>query len=227
MLSTTRFLPLAITRSGLDHACVGAISDAGRWVRPQPIALTQVSGPHASFAYEVWHEAALVPAQAHDRRPEDHDLVSANIQQHDTLSRDARLALLRRVCDADVSAAISGERSLGLVRARVQQVCVRRATGGRRFLRMAFEDQARESYDWIVPELRFADAAAPHFHGDDLDSAWAGRLVDVLCSVETYLTVGLTKPNHRFPGKFRGCHPLVVGVHSEPDYRAVLERGAR
>lgn len=223
----TRFLPLAITRSDSQSGCVGAISDAGRWVRPQPIAAAQVAGPHACFEYDVWHEAALVPAQDHDRRPEDHDLASTQAQKRDALSSAARIELLRRVCDADVAAALSGERSLGLVRARVQQVCVRRATGGRSFLRIAFEDRAAQAYDWIVPEVRFADLAAPHIHGDALDVAWAGRLVDVLCSVETYLTVGLTKPNQRFPGKFRGCHPLVVGVHTEPDYQAVLERGVR
>jgi hypothetical protein len=123
-------------------------------------------------------------------------------------------ALLERRLDRDVEAAFAGTRSLGIVAAVVERVYVRRSTGGRRFVRVAFSDAARQQYDWIVPELRFRRVVEPHVSGDELSADAAERLRCALRAGRTYLCIALTKPNDRFPGRFGGCHPLVVGVHS-------------
>jgi hypothetical protein len=59
-------------------------------------------------------------------------------------------------------------------------------------------------------------------YGDALSQRFAAHMVALFARVDTFLALGLTKPNHRFPGRFRGCHPLVVGIHTVPDYRVFL-----
>ncbi|MFD7424404.1 hypothetical protein ACFV6M_28730 [Streptomyces californicus] len=77
-----------------------------------------------------------------------------------------------------------------------------RSTGGRTFLRLEFTDNTGERFDWIVRDVRLLDA------GPGEIALPVGPEAPLL-----YAAVGLTHPNHRFPGRFRGCHPLVVGLH--------------
>jgi hypothetical protein len=205
-----RVLPYAITQVDAQHACVGSLTADGEWLRPEPVSMDMVE---SRFAYGAWTELDLGPSAHGDARPEDRSMRS-DPAIVDRASPGAVHALARAKVDPDVVTALGGERSLGLVRATVERVYVKRSTGGRRFVRMAFTDGAGRAYDWIVPDLAFRRAIEGHVKGDELDPAEGARVAHGLNTQVTYLCLGLTKPNHKFPGQFRGCHPLVVGVHS-------------
>lgn len=110
-------------------------------------------------------------------------------------------------------AALNGECILGLIRAEPRRVYARRATRGRLFARMVFADDTGEEFDWIVPEVATADALLGAAVAGELPDAMARRTLESLRANGLLLIVGLTRTNNRSPCRFRGCHPLVVGVH--------------
>ena len=218
----TQFVPLAVTKANNEEACVGAVAENGEWVRPEPIAVEEVQADAAPYRYFWWTAADLGPSRAVDCRPEDRDL-RRNPQTPCVLSDrppEDRATFLSRHLDADVETAFSGTRSLGLVRVRVCRLYAKRSTGGRLFFRAEFSDGSASTFDWIIPELAFSREVEPFVIDGELDTSFASHLVALFDRRPTYFAVGLTKPNHRFPGRFRGCHPLVVGIHTVPDYRA-------
>jgi hypothetical protein len=221
----SKFLPLAITRAEGRYACIGAVGEDGRWVRPEPIYLEDVESPDSNYRYFYWTEAHLKPSTAEEMRPEDRDLSRADSEPRllSAVAETERLPFLVEHADADVSAAFAGERSLGLVEVSVRSFYVKRATGGRSFVRGEFSDAAGEIYDWIIPEIDFGRIVAPYIADGMLSPVFAELLLETFGRVRAFFTVGLTKPNFRFPGKFRDCHPLIVGIHSEPDYARLLE----
>lgn len=221
----SRFLPLAITRADGRYACIGAVGEDGRWLRPEPIYLEDVEGEDGNYRYFYWTAAHLKASTAEEMRPEDRDLsrIEAEPQLLSALPETERLPFLVKHADADVDAAFAGQRSLGLIEVCVKRFYVKRATGGRSFIRGEFSDAAGEVYDWIIPEIDFGRVVSPYIDNGMLRQAFAEHLVEAFGRARTFFTVGLTKPNFRFPGKFRDCHPLIVGIHSEPNYIQLLE----
>lgn len=221
----TKFLPLAITRAEGREACIGALEEDGQWVRPEPIYIEDVESPESSYHYFTWTAAYLKPSTAEVMRPEDRDLCREDSapQMLSALPQVERLPFLVKHAAADVSAAFTGQRSLGLIEVRVKRFYIKRATGGRSFVRGEFSDAAGDVYDWIIPEIDFGRVVSPHISDGMLEQAFSERLQETFGRVRVFFTVGLTKPNFRFPGKFRDCHPLIVGIHSEPDYSRLLE----
>lgn len=223
-----RLLPLAITRVDEEEACVGAVTATGEWVRPEPVHTAEVADPAtAPFRYWHWTRARLAPPVVADPRPEDRALAGPpRLDERSTVPAGERPALLGKHCDASVEAVFEGaRRSLALVRAEIEDLYVRRATGGRTFLRCGFRDPTGAAYDWIVPDIGFGALVWPHVTRQRIDPPVRARLLGALTRSEVYLTLGLTRPNNRFPGRFGGCHPLVVGVHStDPALRPAAER---
>ena len=220
-----KFLPLAITRAEGREACIGALAGDGSWVRPEPIYLEDVERSDSSYRYFHWTEAYLGASTAEQSRPEDRDLSreDAGPQLVSALPETERLPFLVKHADANVDAAFAEERSLGLIEVCVKGFYVKRATGGRSFIRGQFSDSTGEVYDWIIPEIEFGRVVWPRVAEGLLAPDCAERLVEIFTRVRTFFTIGLTKPNFRFPGKFRDCHPLIVGIHSEPNYIQLLE----
>jgi hypothetical protein len=215
--------PLAITRVDDGEACVGAITRAGEWIRPGPISPQDVvDRARSPFQHLQWLRLAVRPATSADRRPEDHAVCAPVEIAGPPASGEARRKLLERAVDPSIDAAFCGERSLGLVRARVERIYVKRSTGGRAFIRAAFEDAAGSAFDWIVPDLVLSTALGAGIREGAIAPVMDAFLAEVLADSAAYLAVGLTKPNHRFPGRFRGCHPLIVGLHLVPDRLAAI-----
>jgi hypothetical protein len=209
-------LPMAITRADETHACVGALTAEGTWVRPEPVTLDDVAGSTSAWRYRHWTRAVLAPPVVDDPRPEDRALKGeAELAGPWSASRCREFA--DRYVDATVSEALSGYRSLGMVYARLHRVYVRRATRGREFVRFVFSDATGEEFDWIVPDIAASIPLRAQVRDGQLPGPVAERTREVLQQHgPLLLALGLTRPNNRFPGKFRGCHPLVVGVHPAP-----------
>lgn len=215
----TALLPLAITLVDDREACVGAVTADGRWVRPEPIAPAWVTGSAIDrFRYWRWTEVTIGPPVVAAPRPEDRALLDCAHRPEAGVSPAERAELLRRLADPSADSALGdARRSLALVRAEIQDLYARRSTGGRVFLRCRFRDGSGAEHDWIVPEVASGLRARPHLVGARLDPGFQAQLVADLAGASVYLALGLTRPNGRFPGRYGGCHPLVVGVHRVGD----------
>ena len=102
---------------------------------------------------------------------------------------------------------------MGVIRVRALDVHVGRSTGRRLFHRLRFIDASDELFDWIVRDVRVLNTFS------QLNSQEGAQRLrtfsESIADTAVYISIGLTKPNHRFPGRFRGCHPLVVGFLSD------------
>jgi len=214
-----RLLPLAITRVDAHCGCVGAITDDGAWVRPEPVMIGDVVAGDSPYRYARWTDALLAPSKAANPRPEDRALIAADRSPAPgpRLPRTEWLPFMVRYLDADVASAFAGQRSLGLVEIAARRLYVGCSTAGRRFVRVEFSDAAGAIYDWIVPDLRFTAGFWALIQSGTSEDDTSSRLLARLTAERTFFAIGLTTPNDRFPGKFRGCHPLVVGVHCAAD----------
>jgi len=213
--------PMVITRIDDVHGCVSALSPDGRWVRPEPVLTGEVTGATPFYRYRQPFHCRIAASSAADRRPEDRDLVmQLDVPPSVTPLADESLqAWMASHCDATVEDAFSAERSVGLVEATVERIYLQRSTQQRVFVRMVFRDASDTRYDWIVPDVHFSSTALAAMR-DAPDPELAGApLLQHLKKSKLFLAVALTQPNNRFPGVFRGCQPLVGGVHSFPDYR--------
>jgi hypothetical protein len=221
MDSPTRFITMGISKVSEHEACVGAIRVDGSWVRPESPTMAEIKAPESAFAYFRWASAALGESIELNPRPEDHHILHAPFGE-EKLSDQDQLAFLRRHQDSGAEAAFAGERSLGLIQAKINKIFVKQSTGGRTFLRAEFTDGQGETYDWIITEVRFPELIAPFLVDGQISPDFGDKLVNIFRSAEVYFTIALTKPNNRFPGKFRGCHPVIIGIHSVPDYSTKL-----
>jgi hypothetical protein len=211
-------LPMAITRADDTSACVGALTADGRWVRPEPVALAQVADRATSaWRYRRWVAVRLAAPTVADPRPEDRTLLGEPVPGEQWPAGRCR-DWAGRFADSTVVTALAGERSLGLVSATLHRVYVKAATRGRLFTRFVFSDRTGTEYDWIVPDVETAGPLLAQARDGSLPAEVADQTRDRLQQGgPLLLTLGLTRPNNRFPGRFRGCHPLVVGVHpAEP-----------
>lgn len=216
--------PMVITKIDEEYGCVSALSMEGRWIRPEPVLTSEVQGDNPYYHYRYPFHCRIAPSHASDRRPEDRDLVEHLDLSEATpvLEEEALRQWIASHCDADVNQAFDDERSVGLVKARIERIYLQRSTRQRIFVRMVFRDPTDTSYDWIVPDVHFSttvlkltkDAADPE--------QGCAELLAHLKGSKMYLAVALTQPNNRFPGVFRGCQPLVGGVHSFPDYKPLF-----
>lgn len=203
--------PLVITLDTDNTACVSGATSDGRWLRPEPVQFDEVSGPAPLYQYFTPVTVGLSASRADDARPEDRHLARAAVNAGLSLSIDERGELLAELADASVEEAFAGLRSVGVVRVEAQRLYRQRSTGGKRFVRLAFTDATGAAYDWIVRDIRFLTPFPDPAHPDDAD--WLEGFAAELTAGPFHMSVGLTKPTGRFPGQFRGCHPLVVGVH--------------
>ncbi|HLJ27748.1 MAG TPA: hypothetical protein VKY85_13640 [Candidatus Angelobacter sp.] len=216
-----RFVPMGISKVSDVEACVGAIAEDGSWVRPETPTLAEVKASDSPFVYFQWANAELVESLARDPRPEDHHMVQ-RAQCEDWLAEEERFEFIRTHLDASAEDAFAGLRSLGLIQVAVRRFYMKQSTGGRVFLRVEFTDGRGDTYDWIISEVGFPEKIAPYLVNGDITPEFAKKLADIFQAAEVYFAIALTKPNNRFPGKFRGCHPVVIGIHTMPDYAAQL-----
>lgn len=217
----TYFVPLAITRSDPTYGCVAGLSVTGEWLRPEPIMAPEL-GTGSVYQYRRFCRAHLGPSEAKDCRPEDRHMLAPTMVASNMGAGVTDIAWLkwyRDHCDADVQNCFMGERSVGLIETTPERVYAKRTTGQRVFARMVFRDATGETFDWIVPEIAFSSYVLERL-SPDANAAEEAAIFDLLRQRKVILCLGLTKPNNRFPGKFRGCHPLVVGVHTFPDYQS-------
>lgn len=212
--SATELVPLAVTLDTEGGACVAGVTAQGRWLRPEPVTAAEVTGADPVYTMHRPVRLDLGPATGGDARPEDRAVRGTPRRAGPFAGPDERAALLAAVADPDVATAFADGRSAGLVAVRPLRYRRQRSTGGRTFLRLEFTDRTGERFDWIVRDVRLLldnDLRLPP--NGDADGRDPGTLPAGPGAPELFAAVGLTHPNHRFPGRFRGCHPLVVGLH--------------
>lgn len=218
-------LPMVITNIDEEYGCVSALTPQGRWVRPEPVLSSEVVGEQLYYRYRQPFRCAVAPGVQEDRRPEDHAIMKRLPTPEDAPygGKDQLATWMAAQCDASVNEAFAGERSVGLVHATPERVYLQRSTRNRVFVRLVFKDPSGQSYDWIVPDVVFSELTLLQLRGASDAEASADRLLTILKATKMFIAAALTKPNNRFPGVFRGCQPLVGGVHTFPDYRALFE----
>jgi hypothetical protein len=205
-------LPLAITVENENWGCVAGIDSGRRWLRPSPIPSDWVRNAGSAFHYKVWSRLTISPHPTSNRLED--RLIEGTPVSENLIETVVYHKLLATIADPDVCAAFAGARSVGLIRARVEEIYARPHTRGRTLLRIIFKDSANERYDWIIPEVATAEALAPYIrNAATLDPNQAKLWLDQMEASEVFLAIGLTLPNNRLPGRFGGCHPLIVGIH--------------
>lgn len=219
--TATRFITMGISKVSDVEACVGAITQDGGWVRPETPTMDDIRAAGSPFAYFRWATADLGDSMEHDPRLEDHHMLHAPLAG-ETLSDSVRLQFLETHADSDVETGFSGERTLALVNVTVRRFYMKQSTRGRTFLRCEFADAKGDVYDWIVTEVKLPEMVAPHLNDGEIEAEFSRKLMEIFNSAKTFFVIALTKPNNRFPGKFRGGHPVVIGIHTVPDYSSQL-----
>ena len=131
-------LPLAITLTGRVWGCVGAVTDRGGWLRPEPIAAADLERNDTPFGYDRWVRVTLGPSREDDARLEDRELFAEAFppQLIRRVTESERLLLLEGHCDPSVESIFAKNRSLGLIRARLRRLYVKRSIGGRAFVQV-------------------------------------------------------------------------------------------
>jgi len=224
MLSTSveesLLLPMVITRVDAEYGCVAALTLEGRWLRPGPVFLADLESPESRYSFRRLYRCRIAPSSSADSRVEDRDLLGAvdgpavDLQ----MTEDQLLSWYLTHADADADAAFAGERSVGLIEVRPERVYLQRSTQQRFFVRMAFKDASGIAYDWVVPDIHFGRMVASRLRDAEDPVQASASLFQILQSARVFLAVVLTKPINRARGVFRGCQPLVGGVHTFPDY---------
>ena len=205
-----QLLPLAITKSDEEYGCVGGLSLTGEWIRPIPIKVKSLIESNSPFQYRQRTNIVVNNEKIYDTiRPEDRKLISIDNNKH-PITHNQMIEIIGNHLDNDVDEAFSHNRSLGLIQATVHDIYLKPSTQKRIFIRMKFSDNKNNEYDWIVPEINLGKQI---WGLDALETQ-----IKFLRSHTTCLCLGLTLPNNRFPGLFRGCHPLVVGVHTKKEW---------
>jgi hypothetical protein len=205
---SSQLLPLAMTLVE-GKACVAGLDGQGRWIRPVPVTTEMIVSSAPPFVYDYWARVRLferpVGGQDEDRVLEE---VGGNPEP---LTPSARREILESACVATVEEGFAGSRSAGLVVCEVLSLIARRHTGGRRYLRIGFRDASGAEHDWVCPEFTLNRIWREKEAGGD--GGWLDRSVRDLAGRRTAVAVGLGDRNDRFPGRYRGRHPLCVGLH--------------
>jgi hypothetical protein len=209
MVQQVLLYPLVITRDTDGGACVSGCTEDGLWFRPEPVTADEVEGTDPLYQYFRPVHVGLSASHERDARPEDRNIAMAASPAGQALSEAERDNLLRKVADPSVEDAFAGERSVGVVELTARRVYAQRSTGGRTFLRLEFSDSPGKAFDWIIRDVQLLRA----FPEPGAARAELEELSAVVAAAPRFVSVGLTKPDGRFPGRFRGCHPLVVGLH--------------
>ncbi len=222
-MQTIIVTPLAITRSDNTYGCVGSVTQSGQWIRPIPILASTLEQEHSIFKYFNWTQIQVDISHEPDARLEDRQLINTEKISDRIICDHDRLCLFDSILKNNVDDVFNDSVSLGLIRAQIKNLYIKRSTGRRLFIRCVFEDTSGENYDWIVPEIQLGKIVWPYVEKDEsLNNDVLDSLLNRFSRTQVYLTLGLTTPNNRFPGRFRGCHPLVVGIHTIPDYRTLI-----
>lgn len=204
-------LPLAITAEDATKGCIAGIDSFGNWVRPQPIPLTWALDSEGPFRYGHWTTIEAV-SETTAPRPEDMTLAGQPVRGA-ALPGEELAALVRAHSSATVDQGFMGARSAAVVPARVEDLYARRHTHGRVFLRLVFEDASGERFDWIMPEVATKARFATECDGDRLNASSVLTWLEDLAAFDVRLAIGLTLPSRPPTDRFKGCQPLVVGLH--------------
>ncbi len=219
-------LPLVITQVDATYGCVSGLTRDGRWLRPEPVLLDEITGENPYYAYGRPVHCCLGPSLSADRRPEDRELLERLPTANEDSSSWHGAALeewLSGHRDVDASASFAGERSVGLIRAVPQGLSLLQWTRGRYLVRLEFSDASGQQYNWVVSDLPFCALAISILRSAEDRGALARRMVEHLHATRFFLSLVLTKPvNQSRRDLIRGCQPLVGGVHTFPLYRASL-----
>jgi hypothetical protein len=219
-------LPLVITQVDATSGCVSGLTQDGRWLRPEPVHLDEVTGENPYYAYGRPVHCRLGPSFSADRRPEDRELLERLPTPNEVSSSWHGAALeewLSEHCDVDAFASFADERSVGLIRAVPQGLSLLQWTRGRYLVRLEFTDMSGHQHNWVVSDLPFCALAISILHCAEDRGALARRMVEHLQAMHFFLSLVLTKPvNQSRRDLIRGCQPLVGGVHTFPLYQTSL-----
>jgi hypothetical protein len=212
------FVTLAASRSEHGSCCVAGIADDRSWLRFQcqdSIALLRGA---SGFVYFHRTSAQVSFPVTHDSQLEDRDIAlpPATIE---AIPEHQRIDFLENHLDESVESSFESARTLGLIRTSVQKIYLKVSRRDRPMIRIDFCDRAGRNYDWPSPEMFLNHDWEIRHQTDTSSEDFLDILTHSLKSSQTYFVVGLSKPRGSAKGPFRGCIPLIVGIHSFPDYR--------
>ena len=226
-----------LTRMQEDRVCVAGYLPDGTCVRP-------VLERHGGLL-EAWLRAngqlvvrpfATVELDLYERVPdpphtEDHLINPVYRVPRGMLASDEQRAFLETISDESVNsifgAAIhqgpgwyvlagEGRRSLGTVRAIIQELAISFTESGLWNCRLLFADQTGETYRLSVSDLTYRYYLDHLRVRENLPRQEAARrLTEVFQEARIYLRIGLARGWEKFPDR---CYLQITGVYSFPDH---------
>lgn len=127
-----------------------------------------------------------------------------------------RNLFVKNQIDGGVEAAFSRNRSVGLIKPLVEQVNFGWDSLFNTFeSSFIFQDKTGQRYKFICTDLKWFYSWIYLFQKKrQLLHQQLNELPFQLNKKDTYFVIGLSRPLLEFPGGFRGCWPLILGIHS-------------
>lgn len=216
-------LPLAITEIDETNVCVCGPTLQGVWIRPEPLYTNDLN---AFFEYGSFSEFMVTDSTSAEQRPEDRDLVrNFPIKIIKKLEQNEFKNIIDNNLDASVDLAMADQRSAGILKVSVIDIHYGRTLGGKKNIRIIFKDLSGIKHNFIVADRDFKRIVLSSLNQlGEFTCEIKNKLLNFL-GEEIFFTISLTKAIKEYPGPFRGCHALIAGVHTFPDYKKKYLKG--
>lgn len=213
IIQNEEIIPLAICNLPDNQVCVAALNNNGQWIRPCPVYQTDIV-EGALFNYLQKTILLLKPLTDSNKRLEDRAFFRDSIRV-EKMKQEWVHAHILKYLDQSVEDVFERGRSAGIVCPIVKDLTYKRGLGGKKNIRISFEDGIGKLHNFIVVENRFKTRILEEVDFDDnLEEEVRLQFLRELQNDDVYFTITLmTKNSTTFPGPYDGCHPLISGIH--------------
>jgi len=218
---------LSVSRMYRDKLMLSGINDYGSWRRLNALSYYDLEKEENDTTIKIFGRSQIT-CYKRPRLNEDYYYTNATrIEDCEILQKPAPLFLneikaqdrstfIKSFLDGNVSEAFSKNRTLGLIEPYVEQVYFGWSDVNKIFeSSIVFHDKSGQRYKFYCTDLKWYYSWIYLFQRKkELLFQELDQLPHRLNKKETYFVIGLTKPVDEVPGPFRGCWPMIQGIHS-------------
>lgn len=222
-----RITVLSVSRMFRDKLMLCGINDYGNWRRLSSLSYYDLEKKDNGTTLKIFGRSELTCYNkpklsedyfyTHATRTEDCEFLQepAPLFLNEIKAQD-RNTFIKNCLDGNVSEAFSKNRTLGLIEPYVEQVYFGWSDVYKNFeSSIVFLDKSGQRYKFYCTDLKWYYSWIYLFQKKkELLYQELDHLPHRLNKNGTYFVIGLTKPVEEVPGSFRGCWPMIQGIHS-------------